>query len=91
MTVAPSPELETEYRELIEAYDRAGLPFERCLTRLGEARRRLACGDAAGARATAAAALELAQQYEMPLLAADAEKVIRDAGVFPSRARSGAE
>ena len=31
-------DLDAEYRELIEAYDRAGLPFERVLTRLGYGR-----------------------------------------------------
>ncbi len=77
VTGGPSAELETEYRDLMEAYDRAGLPFERCLTRLSETRRRLACGDAEAARATAAEALELARHYAMPLLAADAEVVTR--------------
>jgi hypothetical protein len=78
VTAPPAAELETEYRDLIEAYDRAGLPFERCLTRLSEARRRLACDDPQGAREMAAAARDLARQYEMPVLAADALGMIRD-------------
>ena len=56
VTAGPTPELETEYRELLEAYDRAGLPFERCLTRLSEARRLLACGEPEAGRAMAVAA-----------------------------------
>jgi tetratricopeptide (TPR) repeat protein len=77
----PSPELEAEYRYLSEAYDRAGLPFERCLTRLSEARRQLASGDAEGARTTAAKALDLAQRYGMSLATADARDILADSGV----------
>jgi len=73
VTAGPSAKLETEYRDLMEAYDRAGLPFERCLTRLGEARRQLACGEPEAARGTAAAAADLARRYAMPILEADAE------------------
>jgi len=75
VTAGPTPELETEYRDLLEAYDRAGLPFERCLTRLSEARRLLACGDVA----TASAARDLARQYAMPILEGDAWDVVGEA------------
>ncbi len=81
VTAGPSPELETEYRDLMEAYDRAGLPFERCLTRLGEARRLMACGQPEAARAAAAVAREAADRHAMPILAADAADVLRQGDV----------
>ena len=64
--------LNAEYESLLEAYDRAGLPFERTLTRLRYARWLAAHGDAAAARSMAAEALDLARQYTMPILAAEA-------------------
>ena len=67
----------------MEAYDRAGLPFERCLTRLGAARLLLALGRAEEARATAGEAADLARQYAMPMLAADAENAGRGAPLRP--------
>ncbi|HVS34388.1 MAG TPA: hypothetical protein VMS17_02335 [Gemmataceae bacterium] len=83
VTAGPSAELEAEYRDLMEAYDRAGLPFERCLTRLSEARRRLARGETEAAGALAANALELARHYAMPLLAVDAEAIGRQGAGRP--------
>jgi hypothetical protein len=56
----------------LEAYDRAGLPFERTLTRLSQARWFLSQGETAAAHRVAAEALDLARQYAMPILAADA-------------------
>jgi hypothetical protein len=67
-----SPGLNAEYEDLLEAYDRAGLPFERALTRLSQARRLLSQGETAAAQRVAAEALDLARQYAMPILAADA-------------------
>ena len=80
VTAGVTPELETEYRDLLEAYDRAGLPFERCLTRLSQARWQLTGGDPLAARRTATAARELARQYAMPILEADAWEVMLDDG-----------
>jgi hypothetical protein len=77
---APSPDLEAEYRDLLEAYDRAGLPFERALTRLSHARWQLAQGASGAGHRTASAALELARQYAMPVLAADAWEVMGNIG-----------
>jgi tetratricopeptide (TPR) repeat protein len=67
-----APDLGKEYRELLEAYDRGGLPFERVLTRLGYARLLLAQGDGEQARAVNAVSLELCRRFGMVLLERDA-------------------
>jgi hypothetical protein len=72
VTAPKSPGLKAEYEELLEAYDRAGLPFERTLTRLRYARWLLRQSETAAAQRIAAEARELARQYAMPILAADA-------------------
>jgi hypothetical protein len=41
---APPDDLGAVYEELVEAYDRGGMPFERALTRLGQVRWQLARG-----------------------------------------------
>ncbi len=77
-------DLGTQYRELLEAYDRGGLPFERVLTRLSYGRLLLALGDAEQARAIAAGALEICRRFRMTLLEGDCLIMEVDAG-FPSR------
>ncbi|HBI43937.1 MAG TPA: hypothetical protein DDY78_13960, partial [Planctomycetales bacterium] len=72
VTASTPSGLNAEYEDLLEAYDRAGLPFERTLTRLSYARWLLSQGETAAARRIAAEALDLARQYAMPILAADA-------------------
>jgi hypothetical protein len=69
---APSADLGKSYRELLEAYDRGGLPFERVLTRLGYTRLLLALGDRDQARAVNAVSLELSRRFGMSLLELDA-------------------
>jgi hypothetical protein len=64
--------LDNEYATLVEAYDRGGLPYERVLTRLGQARWLFAGGRHDAGRAMATAALELARRQRMAILAADA-------------------
>jgi len=54
--------LHQEYRDLLEAYDRGGLPFERVLTRLGYARLLLAQRDPEQARAVIAVSLDLCRR-----------------------------
>ena len=66
--------------ELIEAYDRAGLPYERGLTRLSLARHVLnRCGDAEAANSAATAALDIGRTYRMPIVEADALEFLSDA------------
>jgi tetratricopeptide (TPR) repeat protein len=65
-------DLESEYRELLDAYDRGGLPFERALTRLSYAAWLLSQADTDQAESVARTALALACQYGMRILEADA-------------------
>jgi tetratricopeptide (TPR) repeat protein len=58
-------DLGKEYRELLEAYDRGGLPFERVLTRLSYGRWLSTQGDVEQARAANGAALELCRRFGM--------------------------
>jgi tetratricopeptide (TPR) repeat protein len=60
------------FLELIEAYDRAGLPLERALTRLSLARHQQASGKSAAAAKTTESALEIGRTYRMPIVIADA-------------------
>lgn len=61
-----------EYRELLDAYERGGLPFERVLTRLSYARWLLSRGEADEARAVNAVALEVCRRHGMAILEIDA-------------------
>lgn len=67
----PTEELHDVYAMLTEEYDRGGLPFERCLTRLGHVRLLTALGRATEATAIAAVAREIAERFGMRFLAAD--------------------
>jgi hypothetical protein len=74
---ADGVDLGVEYRELLEAYDRGGLPFERALTRLGYAAWLLDQGQADQAKKVNGVALDLARQYAMRILEDDALAQIR--------------
>jgi hypothetical protein len=69
---AAADTLEPEFRALIEAYDQAGLPFERALTRLSYTRWLLDRKFIDGAWALNQATLTLARQYYMSIVEADA-------------------
>ena len=75
--------------ELIEAYDRAGLPYERALTRQSLARHAQALGRVEAATSAATAALEIGQTYGMPIVAADAMLVLAECD--PARAAEAEE
>jgi tetratricopeptide (TPR) repeat protein len=60
-------ELLPKYRELIEAYDRAGLPYERCLTRLGCIRLSECMGREDEAREQRATVRELSERFGVQL------------------------
>jgi hypothetical protein len=66
-----SIDLGVEYRDLLEAYDRGGLPFERALTRLRYAGWMRAHEETEQARKAASLALDLARQFRMRILEAD--------------------
>jgi len=67
---APLP-IGDEYRALLDAYDRGGLPYERCLARLGYARWLLGQHPDQAASVNRVT-LDLAGQHHMPIVAADA-------------------
>jgi hypothetical protein len=68
----PSADLDDPYRALAEAFDRAGMPWERAIVRLGHARWQQQHGRAAEAQQVAAAAVDLARRFTMPIVLADA-------------------
>jgi hypothetical protein len=73
VTRTDSPtDLGAEYESLIEAYDRGGLPYERCLARLGYARWLLASGKIVLARTVNAVTRELARRHTMRMVEVDA-------------------
>lgn len=63
------------YRDLLDAYDRGGLPFERVLTRLSYARWLLAQADCAHAQAIQQSALELCKRFGMARLERDCTEI----------------
>jgi hypothetical protein len=68
----PPADLDETYRELVEEYDRGGLPWERALTRLSRARWLESCGKREEGSALAAEVLQLARRYGMRVIEADA-------------------
>jgi hypothetical protein len=68
--------LGSEYAELVEVYDRGGLPYERTLTRLSQARWLLGQGEAHAASEVLRPALDLAQRHGMRILEADAWELL---------------
>ena len=65
-------DLGREYQQLVDAYDRAGLPVERVLVRLGQGRYLLSQDRHDETKSAANAALDIARRHRMPLLEADA-------------------
>jgi hypothetical protein len=61
-----------EYRDILDAYERGGLPFERVLTRLSYSRWLLTAGHGDEARAVTAVALDLCRRHAMAVLEVDA-------------------
>jgi hypothetical protein len=75
-----SEDLTRPYLDLIEAYDRAGLPFERALTRLSFGRYAQSIEKHADGVDATSTALDIARRYRMPILAADALELLRELG-----------
>ncbi len=69
-------ELDAEYRELVDAYDRGGLPFERSLTRLSYGRWLIARRRPDEAAALARAVLDIAQRHQMAIMEIDAQELL---------------
>lgn len=65
-------DVEAKLTELVEAYDRAGLPYERCLTRLSLARLLRARGKTVQADEVNRVTLELARRHGMRFVEMDA-------------------
>jgi tetratricopeptide (TPR) repeat protein len=78
-----SIDLGAEYRELLEAYDRGGLPFERALTRLRYAAWLRARDKSEQAKQAAKKALDLARQYGMRILEADSVAFLGETSEIP--------
>jgi hypothetical protein len=70
-----SPDADGEFRAVLEAYDRGGLPYERALTRLSYARWLLAGGRTEQAAVVAEVTRTLARQHGMRIVEADAWEV----------------
>ncbi len=71
ITEGATDDLGPVYRSLIDEYDRAGLPWERCLTRLGYARWLVSQGREHTARAVNAVTLDVARRHGMRIMEAD--------------------
>lgn len=69
-------DLGAEYRLILEDYDRGGLPYERCLTRMSYGRWLITQGREEEARALARGALERARRHEMRIAEIDALEML---------------
>jgi hypothetical protein len=76
VTESSPADLGATYTELIEEYDRAGLPWERCLTRLGHSRWLRSHNREDEARAVDAVTLEVARRNGMRTMESDAIDVV---------------
>jgi tetratricopeptide (TPR) repeat protein len=71
-------DLGEEYRSLLEEFDRGGLPFERALTRLSYAAWLISVAELERAEQVVATTLDLARQFGMRILEADAYRLRAD-------------
>jgi hypothetical protein len=71
----PIEELNQLYEGLLDAYDRGGLVYERCLTRLGYARWLLRRNEVQRAQAINAMTLAVAGRHHMKIMEADAWRI----------------
>lgn len=86
--------VETTYRELLEAYDRGGLPWERTLTRLSLGQLCMNQGRRADCISMVRQAIEISRRYGMPILELDGQELLaeaecRTAETTAARARIG--
>jgi hypothetical protein len=78
-------DLGADYKALVEGYDQGGLPWERALARLGQARWLLARGEPDRAAAVNAVTLDLARRHAMGIIQADAAAIEADLGRMARR------
>lgn len=69
-------DLGAAYQDLLEAYDRGGMPFERALTRLSYARWLLAQNNVSGAEEVILVVRGLAERFRMRVIAADSAELM---------------
>jgi hypothetical protein len=81
-------DLGREFREILDAYERGGMPFERVLTRLSYARWLQVAGHVDEARAVNGVCLELCRRHGMTLLESDALHLQDELAVAGSPSRS---
>jgi hypothetical protein len=81
LTATSPPDLGSRYVALLEAYDRAGLPYERALTRLSYARWLLRTGRAEEARRINTTTSELAARFGMRIVEAETWEIAGDAAM----------
>jgi hypothetical protein len=79
VSASPPADLGAIYTGLLDAYDRAGLPYERVLTRLGFARWLLQTQQAEAAQSVNATSLDLSRRLGMPILEIDTWELMQDA------------
>ncbi len=87
---AAAIDLDAEYRDLLEQYDRAGLPIERMLTRLGYGSWLVAVGRLEEAETAARGTAELAERFGVVLYEIDAWELLAQAAAR-RQARADAE
>jgi hypothetical protein len=78
-----------EYRAILDAYERGGMPFERVLTRLSYARWLLAIGEFTEAAAVSMVALESCRRHGMAILEVDALEIVGDRQAVALREQRG--
>jgi hypothetical protein len=76
VTAPNTPDLGSEYLQLLEEYDCAGLPYERCLARHGFASWLLDRADLDRAASETGVLLQVARRFRMPLMQADAHDLV---------------
>ena len=80
-STSPPADVGATYEDIIEAYDRGGLPYERTLTRLSYGRWLLSQNRLQDARAVNTDTLDLARRFAMRIMEADAWLIEAEPGL----------
>src|SRR5690606_22125850 len=84
-------QFDSEFRQLMEEYDRGGLPYERALMRLSFARWLTSQGDNQSAAKALQTALDLARRHDMKIIAADALEMLAEVDLVACAGKGEAE